>query len=159
GFAEGMRQTQSGLTPYFDINAAGAAGGRRPINSGAFAGGTSSILPGWTPGRDVHRFYSPTAGVLGLSGGEGIGRPEFVAALGHSRWNAMNYAARTGGVEAVKRAMLPYLGGYALGASSMGGGGAQVVQVPVTSRHDYYSPIVVQRAYFKDGQDFRRNMG
>lgn len=45
-----------------------------------FAGG--GVLPGYTPGRDVHQFYSPTAGRLALSGGEAIMRPEFTKAVG-----------------------------------------------------------------------------
>lgn len=45
-------------------------------------GGTYRRLPGYTPGRDVHTFYSDTAGRLDLSGGEGIVRPEVVDALG-----------------------------------------------------------------------------
>lgn len=41
------------------------------------------VLPGYTPGRDIHKFYSPTAGMaLNLSGGEAIMRPEFVRAMG-----------------------------------------------------------------------------
>lgn len=62
------------------------------------------VLPGYTPGRDVHRFVS-TDGRLGLalSGGEGIARPEVVRALGPDRWDAMNTAARTGGAEGVRR--------------------------------------------------------
>jgi murein DD-endopeptidase MepM/ murein hydrolase activator NlpD len=44
------------------------------------AGG--AVLPGFTPGRDVHHFYSPTGGLLHLSGGEAIMRPEFTALMG-----------------------------------------------------------------------------
>lgn len=40
------------------------------------------VLPGYTPGRDVHRFYSPTGGALDLSGGEGILIPQATKALG-----------------------------------------------------------------------------
>ncbi|QGF20276.1 tape measure protein [Gordonia phage Sixama] len=45
-----------------------------------FASG--GVLPGFTPGRDVHHFVSPTGGRLALSGGEGILRPEAVQAIG-----------------------------------------------------------------------------
>lgn len=55
-------------------------GGARGVLSGAFAEG--GVLPGYTPGRDVHRFYSPTGGQLDLSGGEAIMRPEFTRAMG-----------------------------------------------------------------------------
>lgn len=58
-------------------------GGARGALSGAFASG--GVLPGYTPGRDVHRFYSPTGGQLDLSGGEAIMRPEFTRAMGGAR--------------------------------------------------------------------------
>lgn len=64
---------------------------------------TGGILPGYTPGKDVHRFYSPTAGLLDLSGGEGIARPEVVRAMGEAGFNSLNAAARSGGVAAVKK--------------------------------------------------------
>lgn len=64
---------------------------------------TGGILPGYTPGKDVHRFYSPTAGLLDLSGGEGIARPEVVRAMGAASFNSLNAAARSGGVAAVKK--------------------------------------------------------
>ncbi|MGM7422787.1 phage tail tape measure protein [Cellulosimicrobium sp. CpK407] len=61
----------------------------------AFA--TGGVLPGYTPGRDVHSFYSPTAGRLDLSGGEAIMRPEWTRAVGGPAAVArMNSAARTG---------------------------------------------------------------
>lgn len=58
---------------------------------------TGGVLPGYTPGRDVHDFYSPTAGRLRLSGGEGIMRPEWVRAMGGpAAVERMNAAARHG---------------------------------------------------------------
>jgi len=58
---------------------------------------TGGVLPGYTPGRDVHRFYSPTGGRLSLSGGEAIMRPEFTRAVGGAAGVArLNAAARTG---------------------------------------------------------------
>lgn len=69
------------------------------------------VMPGYTPGRDVHRFYSPTAGWLELSGGEPVLRPEVGRVVG-PRWvNGVNAAARKGGTGAVRR----FLGGYASG--------------------------------------------
>lgn len=60
-----------------------------------FAGG--GVMPGYTPGRDVHQFYSPTAGRLDLSGGEAIMRPEWTRAVGGPRAVAqMNAAAKSG---------------------------------------------------------------
>ncbi|MEV5429114.1 peptidoglycan DD-metalloendopeptidase family protein [Streptomyces sp. NPDC052701] len=65
-----------------------------------FASG--GVLPGYTPGRDVHRFVSPTGGVLDLSGGEAIMRPEVTKVMGRSGVNALNAAARQGGVAGVQ---------------------------------------------------------
>ena len=57
------------------------------------------VLPGYTPGRDVHRFFSPTAGVLDLSGGEAIMRPEFTKAMGGAKGIArLNRLAQAGQV-------------------------------------------------------------
>lgn len=44
------------------------------------------VLPGYTPGRDVHQFWSPTGGRLALSGGEGILRPDALRNLGGKAW-------------------------------------------------------------------------
>lgn len=66
----------------------------------AAAGG---ILPGYTPGRDIHRFYSPTAGVLELSGGEPVLRPEAGRVLGAGWVHGVNAAARAGGTAGVRR--------------------------------------------------------
>lgn len=58
---------------------------------------TGGVLPGYTPGRDVHQFYSPTGGRLALSGGEAIMRPEFTRLVGgKSGVDALNAAARSG---------------------------------------------------------------
>jgi len=71
-------------------------------SSGGHGGGhtavaTGGVLPGWTPGRDVHRFYSKTGGTLDLSGGEAIMRPEWTRAVGGPLAVArMNKAARSG---------------------------------------------------------------
>lgn len=60
-----------------------------------FASG--GVMPGYTPGRDVHQFYSPTAGNLHLSGGEAIMRPEWTRAMGgEAGVKAQNDAARQG---------------------------------------------------------------
>ncbi|PZG17807.1 hypothetical protein C1I95_14755 [Micromonospora craterilacus] len=65
------------------------------------------VLPGWSPGRDVHRFVSPTGGAIDLSGGEAIIRPEGTRALGRGWVDGINAAARAGGVGGVQR----FLGG------------------------------------------------
>ncbi|QUE26056.1 tape measure protein [Microbacterium phage SanaSana] len=55
------------------------------------------VLPGYTPGRDVHQFYSPTGGRLALSGGEAIMRPEFTRLVGGAAGVArLNKMARSG---------------------------------------------------------------
>lgn len=58
---------------------------------------SGGVLPGYTPGRDVHDFFSPTGGRLSLSGGEAIMRPEFTRAVGGPAGVArLNSAARSG---------------------------------------------------------------
>jgi len=58
---------------------------------------SGGVLPGYTPGRDVHLFRSATAGNLALSGGEAIMRPEWVRQVGGpAAVDAMNAAARRG---------------------------------------------------------------
>ncbi|MDQ0424277.1 tape measure protein [Cellulomonas iranensis] len=94
---------------------------------------TGGIFPGYTPGRDV--------GYIGVSGGEAIMRPEWTRAVGPDFVHMMNRIARTAGVGGVREAMGRYLGGFA------NGGIPQVVTVPVSSTHERYSPVTVQKAY------------
>jgi hypothetical protein len=64
-----------------------------PVPHVNFARG--GVMPGYTPGRDVHHFYSPTGGRLSLSGGEAIMRPEFTDMVGGERGvHALNKRAR-----------------------------------------------------------------
>lgn len=114
-----------GLIPAYNWVAGVLPGLKKinPVHVAGFASGTSNVLPGYTPGRDVHRFYSPTAGVIDLSGGEGIARPELVSAVGAARWDAANAAAASGNVAQGMR----YLGGFAAGTGNLrllGGGGS-----------------------------------
>jgi hypothetical protein len=68
----------------------------------AFA--TGGVMPGYTPGRDVHSFYSPTAGSLYLSGGEAIMRPEFTRLVGGEQGvEEINRAARAGDVNTLSQ--------------------------------------------------------
>lgn len=70
----------------------------RPVGLGNLGGyKTGGVLPGYTPGKDVHHFRSPTGGSLHLSGGEAVMRPEWTRAVGGPKAvNAMNAAARSG---------------------------------------------------------------
>ena len=72
------------------------------------------VLPGYTPGRDVHDFFSPTGGRLALSGGEAIMRPEFTRAVGGAagvaRLNAMarkGQAFADGGIWSMEKFQVP----------------------------------------------------
>jgi len=66
---------------------------------------SGGVIPGYTPGRDVHRFVSPTAGILDLSGGEAVMRPEFTRALGRANIDTLNKIARTEGEAGLRRAL------------------------------------------------------
>jgi hypothetical protein len=79
------------------------------IPAPAFA--TGGVYPGYTPGRDI--------GYIGVSGGEAIMRPEWTRAVGKNEVDRMNAAARRGGKKGVQR----YLGGFANGGVTEGGGG------------------------------------
>lgn len=58
---------------------------------------SGGVMPGYSPGRDIHQFRSPTAGDLYLSGGEAIMRPEWTRAMGgEAGVKAQNDAARQG---------------------------------------------------------------
>ncbi len=83
----------------YDPNSARA----RANGQGAYA--TGGVLPGYTPGRDVHHFVSPTGGRLHLSGGEAVMRPEFTKAMGVHGVNTLNKIARQGGAKAVAAAL------------------------------------------------------
>lgn len=73
-----------------------------PGRSGLADGG---ILPGYTPGQDVHWFTGQNGEQLGFSGGEAVMRPEWTQAVGAAFINGGNEAARKGGVAGVRRFM------------------------------------------------------
>lgn len=86
----------------------------------AFASG--GVLPGYTPGRDVHMFSSPTGGRLALSGGEAIMRPEWTQAVGGpAAVDEMNAAARSGRVKRTKGTDEYVMRQGATGAMASGG--------------------------------------
>lgn len=86
---------------------------------------SGGVLPGYTPGRDVHRFYSPTGGGLELSGGEAIMRPEFTRAVGgKSGVDRLNALARNGSLKFADGGVYrpaPLSSGRASGGLSSGG--------------------------------------
>lgn len=102
------------LAAAFDTVAGKFGADKLNFKKVAFADG--GVMPGYTPGRDVHRFYSPTGGLLELSGGEPILRPEVGQVLGASWVHGVNAAARGGGIDGVRS----YLGG---GRQAFAGGG------------------------------------
>ncbi|MDX3634342.1 phage tail tape measure protein [Streptomyces europaeiscabiei] len=105
----------SGIVPVWN-KVAGAFGAPKLDKMKAFASG--GVLPGYTPGRDVH--------LAALSGGEAIMRPEWTRAVGPGYVNSMNAAARGGGIRGVQRALgLPGFAdggifGWVKGAASKG---------------------------------------
>ncbi|MFJ4529053.1 phage tail tape measure protein [Streptomyces nigrescens] len=85
-----------GIVPLWNkVATAFGAPSLKPLNIKGYA--TGGILPGYTPGRDVH--------LAALSGGEAIMRPEWTRAMGPGYVNSMNSAARQGGVKGVQKAM------------------------------------------------------
>lgn len=100
-----------GIVPTW--NKIATAFGANPLKEIVLPKGFASggILPGYTPGKDVHKFVSPTGGGLELSGGEAIMRPEFTRAVGAGFVSTMNRIATTRGASGVKAALAPALGG------------------------------------------------
>jgi hypothetical protein len=90
-------------------NKVAGAFGAPKLSTYKFASG--GVMPGYTPGKDVHRFVSPTGGRLELSGGEAIMRPEFTRAVGSGFVNTMNTIAKSRGAQGIKAALAPALGG------------------------------------------------
>ena len=96
-YNDGIRKTWNGIAEAVKLDNL-----KMPKFNLGFASG--GVLPGYTPGRDVHRFTSPTAGNLYLSGGEAIMRPEFTRAIGGEEGvHRLNALARSGRVEDVHR--------------------------------------------------------
>lgn len=108
------------IDPIKPLGGGGGGGGAGGSNSSAKPSGGSvkhfargGVLPGYTPGVDVHTFTSPTGGTLHLSGGEGILVPEAVKALGGS-----------GGIQTINSAYSNRVPG---GNGSYKGGGHPIV--------------------------------
>lgn len=91
----GLRGAWNNFNEFLDL---------KPLPSFRASFATGGVMPGYTPGRDVHRFTSPTGGELNLSGGEAIMRPEWTRAVGGPRAvHAMNAAARGGRLTSAAR--------------------------------------------------------
>ena len=82
---------------------------------------SGAVLPGYTPGRDPHRFWSPTGGRLALSGGEAVMVPEWTRAVGPRLVKLMNSIARRGGVDAIRKFLWGNPGGKPSTAFARGG--------------------------------------
>jgi tape measure domain-containing protein len=113
----------------------------------AFAAGGifHGVMPGYTPGRDTH--------LIAVGGGEAIMRPEFTRAVGADFIHRMNALARTGGIDAVRRAMGSYLGAFATGGVA---GAPSVVQVPVTTTIERHAPFHAENVYIGTLSDAER---
>jgi hypothetical protein len=114
----------------------------KPVNMAHEGGGyaTGGVLPGYTPGRDVHQFYSRTAGSLHLSGGEAVMRPEWTRAVGPAMVNAWNRLSRSQGVGAVRKAMGFKDGGILGRVQSFATGGV----VSLRSAQGSYNTVLAQ---------------
>jgi hypothetical protein len=103
-----------------DISKHAPGGGGSTSKKKRARGGPIGVLPGYTPGRDVHTFTSATGGQLELSGGESVMRPEWTAAVGPQAVNELNLIARTKGVPGVREAM-KFADGGIIGKLGLGG--------------------------------------
>lgn len=75
-----------------------------PMSKHEVSFATGGVMPGYTPGRDVHHFSSPTGGKLHLSGGEAIMRPEWTRAVGGpSAVAQMNSDAKKGNMSTTRQ--------------------------------------------------------
>ncbi|MET9362187.1 hypothetical protein ABZX93_14855 [Streptomyces sp. NPDC006632] len=104
-YNKGIRPVWNSVAKIVDLH---------PLDEYTFA--TGGILPGYTPGRDVH--------LAALSGGEAVMRPEWTRAVGPQYVESMNAAARGGGVAGVQQALgLPGFsdGGIFGGLAKVGG--------------------------------------
>ena len=73
-----------------------------PIAGYASGGRWRTMLPGYTPGKDVYHFFSPDGGgAIRMSGGEGIIRPDSLRALGGKPWLDRVNASRGRGLSDV----------------------------------------------------------
>jgi SLT domain-containing protein len=98
-YTNGIQKTWNGIAGAIGLN-------NLKLPDEHFASG--GIMPGYTPGRDTM--------LAQVSGGEAIMRPEFTRALGADNINALNAAARSGGVQGV-RGLMGYASGGIIGGA------------------------------------------
>ena len=96
-----------------------------PVNLGDLGKyATGGVLPGYTPGRDPHEFFSPTGGRIALSGGEAIMRPEWTRAVGGpAAVERMNRDARSGKITKHGRESAAFASGGVFDLGAFAGGG------------------------------------
>ncbi|MFF8485154.1 hypothetical protein [Streptomyces antibioticus] len=92
-------------------NVIAGAFGAPKLDKVTYAFAQGGILPGYTPGRDPHTFYSPSGMSLAMSGGESIMRPEFTRGAGAGFVSYFNSLAKSRGAAGVREALAPVLGG------------------------------------------------
>jgi len=157
-------QFMPGANPTIDMGFK-ATGGVLQFTSGG-------VLPGYTPGTDVHTFTSPTAGTLMLSGGEAIMRPEWVKAIGGpSEVNRLNAAAIGGQIDAVSKNQTLATGGIAKFATggvlrfagggllpSLGQASAAMIVIPVQAQGVTQAAGEMQQAFETAGTAMGRAM-
>ena len=99
-----------------------------PEHRAAFADG--GVFPGYAPGKDTMRFFSPQFGTLDVSPGESFMRPEWTKAVGgEPAVRAMNDVARHQGVTGVRRMLgegAAFSRGGVLGKKGASAGGKAV---------------------------------
>jgi hypothetical protein len=90
--------------PAFSMG--GGAPNKGTSTRGGLRAANGAVLPGWSPGRDIHTFVSPTGGRLHLSGGEAVMVPEFTRAVGGKAGvDYLNQLARRQGDAALQAAL------------------------------------------------------
>jgi hypothetical protein len=90
-----------GIAQVWNATASKIGLGKLPVVALPKGFATGGILPGYTPGRDVHLVPS-VSGPVALSGGEAIMRPEWTRAVGPGYVHSMNAVARTAGVQGIR---------------------------------------------------------
>jgi hypothetical protein len=112
GLIDGIRTLQ-GWVGAKKLDHVGGFGGKYD-SKGNVSKADGGVLPGYTPGRDVHHFVSPTAGRLNLSGGEGILIPQAVRKIGGKAGiDRINSLARRG-MSFAKGGVIPSFAGGGL---------------------------------------------